>query len=101
MFTHKLFSQRALAVLAGLAILLSASSAHAEEGWVSLFQDQYPLSLTDNNATPNGCIVYRGQTKLTRRYLSKIILKKGVYLGLEDPFCGQKGDFKIIGAYFA
>ena len=57
MLKKQRFAASSLAALIGAAALLTTPSVHAERNWVFLFQDQYPLSLTDNNGTPDGCQV--------------------------------------------
>ena len=57
MLSKQRLSAGSLAVLIGAGAMLAAPSAHAIRNWLFLFQDQYPSSLTDNNATPDGCQV--------------------------------------------
>jgi hypothetical protein len=57
MSQHKRFAVGALAAAISAGVLVLSPTAHAERAWVGLFQDQYPTSLTDDNATPDGCQV--------------------------------------------
>ena len=51
------FTTSALALVIGAGALTMAPSAHALRNFVTLWQLEYPASLSDDNATPEGCQV--------------------------------------------